>query len=71
MISQYIKAGFMPQMGCNLKSALEYVEWEKARAARYNSDSSAIEVEVQVTEAEWQWLESGYWWENNHLLCKQ
>lgn len=69
MVLAYIRAGFMPQTGCNKQAALEWVQWElENENVRYNEETSAIEVLVEVLPNTFQWLESGYWWECNHLL---
>lgn len=65
MISKYMKAGYMPQMGCNMQSAVEYVQWELEMPARMADDNCTILVDVTGSGA---WAESGYWWENFHLL---
>lgn len=68
MLSQYIKAGYVPQCGCNKAAALEYVENQYGLSVRFADDNCTIEVDVIGTGA---WTPSGYYWENEHLFSRR
>lgn len=64
MVSRYMKAGYTPQCGCRMDSALEYVSRQLEMSSRIAADNCTIEVEI----APGLYAPSGYWWENDLLL---
>jgi hypothetical protein len=56
-----MKAGYIPQMGCNQQAALEYVSWSEGYPAEFKEERIWIIVEGLK-------LPTPYYWENDLLL---
>ena len=67
MLSAYMKAGYMPQIGCRLDVALAWVASRYDLPARIAEDKITIEVEIAPNL----WAPSNYYFENNYCFTKE
>lgn len=67
MLSAYMKAGYMPQIGCRLDVALAWVASRYDLPARIAEDKITIEVEIAPNL----WAPSNYYFENNYCFKKE
>lgn len=67
MLSAYMKAGYMPQIGCRLDVALAWVASRYDLPARIAEDKTTIEVEIAPNL----WAPSNYYFENNYCFKKE
>lgn len=63
----YIKAGYVPVCGCNLRNALDYVRFQLQGETRLAADNATIECKTDLGFG-LQWLQSGYYWEEETLF---
>lgn len=67
MLSAYMKAGYMPQIGCRLDVALAWVASRYDLPARIAEDKTTIEVEIAPNL----WAPSNYYFENDYCFKKE
>lgn len=67
MLSAYMKAGYMPQIGCRLDVALAWVASRYDLPARIAEDKTTIEVEIAPNL----WAPSDYYFENDLCLKRR
>ena len=67
MLSAYMEAGYMPQIGCRLDVALAWVASRYNLPARIAEDKITIEVEIAPNL----WAPSNYYFENNYCFKKE
>jgi hypothetical protein len=60
-LSDYIEAGYAPQMGCNLQAALEYVAWSEGYPTLIKGEQICLSIEGMT-------IPTPYYWENDLLL---
>lgn len=68
MVTQYMRAGYVPQCGCRKLEALSYVAFvNHVEQARWAEDECHIEINIGDSDVE-MWIPSQYCWENELLL---
>ena len=67
MLSAYMKAGYMPQIGSRIDVALAWVASRYDLPARIAEDKTTIEVEIAPNL----WAPSNYYFENNYCFKKE